>query len=157
MSMPSALSRASFILLAVLLLCPVAVGATLREITSEDIASWREIREGALSADGQWLAYQLTPDEGSPQREATVVLRGTQGKVERRYVAGDPERRAGQLRMSGNGHRSEEHTSELQSLMRISNADICLKKKKKKIPRTKKQYNEKHKKKKIKHKNNTIL
>src|SRR3546814_11246243 len=76
MSMPSALSRASFILLAVLLLCPVAVGATLREITSEDIASWREIREGALSADGQWLAYQLTPDEGSPQREATVVLRG---------------------------------------------------------------------------------
>src|SRR3546814_5788812 len=104
MSMPSALSRASFILLAVLLLCPVAVGATLREITSEDIASWREIRERALSADGQWLAYQLTQDEGSPQREATVVLRGTQGKVKRRYVAGDPESGAGQLRMSGNGH-----------------------------------------------------
>src|SRR3546814_15145601 len=77
MSMPSALSRASFILLAVLLLCPVAAGATLREITSEDIASWRVIREGALSADGKWLAYQLTPDEGSPQREATVLLRST--------------------------------------------------------------------------------
>src|SRR3546814_8228892 len=29
--------------------------------------------------------------------------------------------------------RSEEHTSELQSLMRISYADFCLKKKKKKI------------------------
>src|SRR3546814_7819461 len=28
------------------------------------------------------------------------------------------------------GFRSEEHTSELQSLMRISNADFCLKKKK---------------------------
>src|SRR3546814_12519562 len=103
MSMPSALSRASFILLAVLLLCPVAAGATLREITSEDIASWREIREGALSADGKWLAYQLTPDEGSPQREATVILRSPKGKVERRYVAGDPERGAGQLRMDGNG------------------------------------------------------
>src|SRR3546814_4703171 len=29
-----------------------------------------------------------------------------------------------------NGHRSEEHTSELQSLMRISSAVFCLKKKK---------------------------
>src|SRR3546814_1794330 len=34
-------------------------------------------------------------------------------------------------------HRSEEHTSELQSLMRISYAVFCLKKKKKEI----KQYN----------------
>src|SRR3546814_4754764 len=31
------------------------------------------------------------------------------------------------------GHRSEEHTSELQSLMRISYAVLCLKKKKHKI------------------------
>src|SRR3546814_6672888 len=31
-------------------------------------------------------------------------------------------------------HRSEEHTSELQSLMRISYAVFCLKKKKKNIP-----------------------
>src|SRR3546814_5313601 len=30
----------------------------------------------------------------------------------------------------GEGHRSEEHTSELQSLMRISYAVFCLKKKK---------------------------
>src|SRR3546814_7066287 len=33
-------------------------------------------------------------------------------------------------------HRSEEHTSELQSLMRISYAVFCLKKKKKKLPCT---------------------
>src|SRR3546814_1346093 len=32
--------------------------------------------------------------------------------------------------------RSEEHTSELQSLMRISYAVLCLKKKKKEIPHT---------------------
>src|SRR3546814_6854575 len=31
-------------------------------------------------------------------------------------------------RSTGCGHRSEEHTSELQSLMRISYADFCLKK-----------------------------
>src|SRR3546814_5073018 len=34
------------------------------------------------------------------------------------------------------GHRSEEHTSELQSLMRISYAVFCLKKKKKNIQST---------------------
>src|SRR3546814_8647585 len=34
-------------------------------------------------------------------------------------------------------HRSEEHTSELQSLMRISYAVFCLKKKKKKIKKKK--------------------
>src|SRR3546814_2065597 len=37
--------------------------------------------------------------------------------------------------MAGNGHRSEEQTSELQSLMRISYAVFCLKKTKKRIPR----------------------
>src|SRR3546814_1424384 len=33
------------------------------------------------------------------------------------------------IRLSGEGERSEEHTSELQSLMRISYAVFCLKKK----------------------------
>src|SRR3546814_2440671 len=37
-------------------------------------------------------------------------------------------------------YRSEEHTSELQSLMRISYAVFCLKKKKKKSQHTKHQY-----------------
>src|SRR3546814_8927471 len=48
-------------------------------------------------------------------------------------------------------YRSEEHTSELQSLMRISYAVFCLKKKKKK---NKKKYT-KHKKSKRKQKNTT--
>src|SRR3546814_10841582 len=38
-------------------------------------------------------------------------------------------------RLSGKQRRSEEHTSELQSLMRISYAVFCLKKKKKKQKR----------------------
>src|SRR3546814_8384184 len=38
---------------------------------------------------------------------------------------------AGAIRNGGRGRRSEEHTSELQSLMRISYAVFCLKKKKK--------------------------
>src|SRR3546814_8205046 len=49
-------------------------------------------------------------------------------------LQGDPRaRRRGPEAASGAGprHRSEEHTSELQSLMRISYAVFCLKKKKK--------------------------
>src|SRR3546814_3868365 len=38
--------------------------------------------------------------------------------------------RTGSAQISVRGHRSEEHTSELQSLMRISYAVFCLKKKK---------------------------
>src|SRR3546814_5489359 len=42
------------------------------------------------------------------------------------------EFRTGFARLALSGGRSEEHTSELQSLMRISYAVFCLKKKKKK-------------------------
>src|SRR3546814_5591989 len=45
-----------------------------------------------------------------------------------RPVAGFPVRRL--IADAGPAHRSEEHTSELQSLMRISYAVFCLKKKK---------------------------
>src|SRR3546814_10030960 len=41
-----------------------------------------------------------------------------------------------------NMNRSEEHTSELQSLMRISYAVFCLKKKKNRKPRHKRQMNQ---------------
>src|SRR3546814_8693265 len=40
-----------------------------------------------------------------------------------------PRRRRGDRLQGGTGARSEEHTSELQSLMRISYAVFCLKKK----------------------------
>src|SRR3546814_2299045 len=46
-------------------------------------------------------------------------------------AADSPLRRAAQHRPAGACDRSEEHTSELQSLMRISYAVFCLKKKKK--------------------------
>src|SRR3546814_6931515 len=56
----------------------------------------------------------------------------------RRPLEGHPGRRGSEGRGQGRGHlepvhaaaRSEEHTSELQSLMRISYAVFCLKKKK---------------------------
>src|SRR3546814_4718916 len=45
--------------------------------------------------------------------------------------AAGPSTSAGGRSCRSRGRRSEEHTSELQSLMRISYADFCLKKKKK--------------------------
>src|SRR3546814_5854943 len=45
-------------------------------------------------------------------------------------VAHQPRRRLWRQRLFPCGRRSEEHTSELQSLMRISYAVFCLKKKK---------------------------
>src|SRR3546814_3927261 len=48
-------------------------------------------------------------------------------------------RREDNILMSGAGNRSEEHTSELQSLMRISYAVFCLKKKNKKKTQKKQQ------------------
>src|SRR3546814_1044789 len=76
-----------------------------------------------------------------------VADRAADGAVARgRGVAGDLRRRgaveargcppgaaAAALSAGARGARSEEHTSELQSLMRISYAVFCLKKKKKQI------------------------
>src|SRR3546814_1865594 len=69
--------------------------------------------------------------------KAGVGLRSGAYSVRRGWVLGEPRRersgdrvggaRAGQG--GGGGARSEEHTSELQSLMRISYAVFCLKKK----------------------------
>src|SRR3546814_4616484 len=58
---------------------------------------------------------------------------------------GLPEHRVNQLTHEGAAPRSEEHTSELQSLMRISYAVFCLKKKKKTTRQTANtQYNHTH-------------
>src|SRR3546814_8586440 len=63
-----------------------------------------------------------------PLGKAAAVHFAGQGGV----VDADHDRRLG----AAIDHRSEEHTSELQSLMRISYAVFCLKKKKKKIQNT---------------------
>src|SRR3546814_957711 len=62
-----------------------------------------------------------------PQRRSVF---GTPGDHGWRWEVGDTQK-------AGSEQRSEEHTSELQSLMRISYAVFCLKKKKKDKPRTK--------------------
>src|SRR3546814_4563477 len=66
------------------------------------------------------------PGELSAEPDATIVGRGADLDV------GQLGRRHAHLAALAVGERSEEHTSELQSLMRISYAVFCLKKKKKK-------------------------
>src|SRR3546814_7753354 len=51
-------------------------------------------------------------------------------QVEAEFLGSDPNTDIAVLRISARGLRSEEHTSELQSLMRTSYAVFCLKKKK---------------------------
>src|SRR3546814_2320145 len=76
-----------------------------------------------------------------PGRGAQPRAGRTDGRVSRRAALPEPADVAGrgQLEPDGRrrtaGDRSEEHTSELQSLMRISYAVFCLKKKKHKPTR----------------------
>src|SRR3546814_3263524 len=74
------------------------------------------------------LVRRTCPDD--PAEVHAVLLPGSRGAIDPALV----HRRPGRLQPPGRRHgwvdRSEEHTSELQSLMRISYAVFCLKKKK---------------------------
>src|SRR3546814_4032571 len=59
-----------------------------------------------------------------------------QHNIKHRCQKQSEQRDAKHAEEHGNAHRSEEHTSELQSLMRISYAVFCLKKKKTKYTNT---------------------
>ena len=57
-----------------------------RQLTLNDLLTWKGIRSPALSNDGKWFAYVLAPNEG----DAEVVVRGTAaGAKELRFPIGD--------------------------------------------------------------------
>src|SRR3546814_5783470 len=66
-------------------------------------------------------------------RRARALRRPGQEPRDRRGPGAQPPDPAGHHHRDARGDRSEEHTSELQSLMRISYAVFCLKKKTKHI------------------------
>src|SRR3546814_3150370 len=78
---------------------------------------------------------------GSRKRGGATVRRAARGVAKRSHheartfrhplSRGDAPQLCDAEDLSGRAHRSEEHTSELQSLMRISYAVFCLKKKRK--------------------------
>src|SRR3546814_3168330 len=99
--------------------------------------------DGVALVQRRWRAVAAIPARarGVPARvpDAVPGLRAARGAAEpeggRRVRVHRPGRRRpahGVRTPPGDGSRSEEHTSELQSLMRISYAVFCLKKKNKK-------------------------
>src|SRR3546814_7349619 len=83
------------------------------------------------------LGHESSADEPRAQPGGGEIAEATRRQTDHAEVKIEPERRHGLL-VRGVGddarreERSEEHTSELQSLMRISYAVFCLKKKHKK-------------------------
>src|SRR3546814_7530828 len=117
---------------------------------SEDVCSSDlKISEGSARHRPQRLSqrqfigdgYHLPPTLREARAAFDQVLARDPGDLDRRLTHRRDPRPAmlrdrqpaepDQRQVGGNGQRSEEHTSELQSLMRISYAVFCLKKKKK--------------------------
>src|SRR3546814_8627923 len=79
---------------------------------------------GAVAGKGRFLGVQVGP----PRTVSVRILRLPLPRVPGAWSRSD--RGGGDRGLAAAGHRrSEEHTSELQSLMRISYAVFCLKKK----------------------------
>ncbi|MDB4916683.1 MAG: putative family peptidase [Gemmatimonadetes bacterium] len=74
---------------------PAGVG---RQLTLNDLLTWKGVRTPQLSNDGKWFAYVLAPNEG----DAEVVVRGTSaGAQEMRFPIGDATATAGGGRGGG--------------------------------------------------------
>src|SRR3546814_4459992 len=98
---------------------------------------FRSHRRPDAGADGALHPRPAAPAGGTAALAAAgrpaAVVRGRRGDRLGAGRAGEPRRGAARpagFRAPAAARRSEEHTSELQSLMRISYAVFCLKKKK---------------------------
>src|SRR3546814_9744091 len=87
---------------------------------------------GRLDFRVQWHPFELNPDMPPEGEDAASHVQRKYGisAEQSRANSGKMAAVAAELGFAFNRGRSEEHTSELQSLMRISYAVFCLKKKK---------------------------
>src|SRR3546814_10450758 len=113
----------------------------MRRIAHRDIQRQREMGEDVANCGGcdlplsrqrfgRTVGVLVDPFRGRKCAHATQQALGRTGDEEHMAVPFDPEGGATAFRPRALDRRSEEHTSELQSLMRISYAVFCLKKKK---------------------------
>src|SRR3546814_3046316 len=91
----------------------------MRAIADDGYSAVERLEHSPL-ADDQMLAVALRLSGRQPMRERVPVALDRHFRIPAPAIAQEAQRRA---------IRSEEHTSELQSLMRISYAVFCLKKK----------------------------
>ncbi len=81
--------RVFFVWVAAMALLGAATESTSpRPIQLADILAWKRIVAPQISADGQWLAYKLAPNEGNSE----VVLRNLKDGTERRFPIGEQPR-----------------------------------------------------------------
>src|SRR3546814_8959756 len=92
-------------------------------------AALDERQRGADIFGGRDLCSDAAPDAEMRQRRLRIFSRGHRIGIGEREAAG-PERRRNRKAARRGQARSEEHTSELQSLLRISYAVFCFKTKK---------------------------
>ena len=59
-----------------------------RPIELQDILAWKSIRSNALSKDGQWFAYRLSPNKG----DSEVIVNQTKGDKEYTFPVGEAPR-----------------------------------------------------------------
>src|SRR3546814_2490406 len=85
-----------------------------------------EVVEAIVDGDHDRVAVVEVAGRAGPKRLVAIRIGDRRGA----HVAVDlRDQRGAAFRVEEAGQRSEEHTSELQSLMRISYAGFCLKKK----------------------------
>src|SRR3546814_9674684 len=101
-------------------------GEELNYAATDALGAITMVRLGnATGARFKWIRYKSGEEASTAAMGGFVdVLIGNPANI-------TPHVKTGQLRLLASASRSEEHTSELQSLMRISYAVFCLKKKKK--------------------------
>src|SRR3546814_3360292 len=113
------------------------ISAVLRRLDDPQDASAELVRlanEGGGRDNITVVVLDVVDDGGVAQRASAALAGGSSGLQSDRDLAGfgtavDPGLSEEELDSARSKPRSEEHTSELQSLMRISYAVFCLKKK----------------------------
>src|SRR3546814_4655512 len=110
------------------------------DVCSSDLVAGEEAAVGEFGSDGRHFRLDLVDAAGEAVVVTLVLVAEFLALLWNRPAPGPSRKREGgflHLRRGGPralrlpvGIRSEEHTSELQSLMRISYAVFCLKKKK---------------------------
>src|SRR3546814_5198313 len=101
------------------------------DVCSSDLCPdgrWRRQLSLSSEADARWRRSACEADEGDGANPTFVHYMFFLGQCQSVRQA-SRLLRAMRPNPKGRGYRSEEHTSELQSLMRISYAVFCLKKK----------------------------